>query len=50
MSADIETLKTNLNVMFLLLNGSLIILMQEEIILFKSSKIIKNFTGGIRIP
>ena len=50
MSVDIETLKTNLNVMFLLLNGSLIILMQEEIILFKSSKIIQNFTGGIRIP
>ena len=31
MSADIETLKTNLNHMFLLINGSLIILMQEEI-------------------
>ena len=28
MTADIETLKTNLNHMFLLLNGSLIILMQ----------------------
>ena len=24
--------------------------MQEEIILFKSSKITQNFTGGIRIP
>ena len=29
MSADIETLKTNLNHLFLLINGSLIILMQE---------------------
>ena len=32
MTADIETLKTNLNHMFLLLNGSLIILMQVGII------------------
>ena len=30
MTADIETLKTNLNQMFLLLNGSLIILMQVQ--------------------
>ena len=44
MTADIETLKTNLNQMFLLLNGSLIILMQVLNPLFSSKY--KSFLSG----